>query len=254
MEPYEAINSLEAALRGLIQDVLKDQWKENSGLEIETLEQRRTEEAARRKGAAVEQNLLAYTHIYELRKIIEKNWVAFKPALIEKKRFDIYMDRIEDFRNAPMHSRELLPFEKDLLSGIVGEIRNLATLYRSQQAPDRKHYPIAESIVDSFGNEAEIDDMATRTNIRLKVGERVEFSCRGWDAQGRTLKWTVLDQNMHPLDRAEGNTVILTWTVTADQVQESCLIHIQMESSGKYHRAGIWDLDHIMIYSVDPPH
>jgi hypothetical protein len=253
MEPYEAINSLEVALRGLIQDVLENQWIEKSGLEITTLEQRRTEEAARRKGAATENNLLTHAHIYELRKIIEKNWESFKPALIEKKRFDIYMDRVEDFRNAPMHSRELLPFERDLLSGIVGEIRNLVTIYRSEQAPDRRYYPVVESIVDSFGNEAEIDRFATTTNIRLRVGEGIEFACRGWDAQGRILSWRLLDQRMNLIDRAKGNSVTLKWAASASPVQEDCIIRIEMASSGKYHRLGNWDFHHILTYSVDPP-
>jgi hypothetical protein len=174
MEPYEAISSLEASLRALILDVLGETWIDQTDISVEELERRRAEEIARRKGAAVEQNLLAYAHIYELRKIIHKNWEKFKPALLDKKHFDVYMDRVEDFRNAPMHSRELLPFERDLLSGIVGQIRNLTTLFRSQKGPDRKHYPVAESIVDSFGTQFKIHDEPndfTNTRIRLQVGD-----------------------------------------------------------------------------------
>jgi hypothetical protein len=186
MEPYEAVNSLEGSLRGLVQDVLGDQWIESSGVDREALERRRTEEAARRKGAAVEQNLLAYTHLYELRKAINKNWEKFKPGLGDKKRFDVYMDRLEGFRNAPMHSRELLPFERDLLSGMVGELRNIVTIFRSQQGPDRKYYPVVETIVDSFGNEMEdIEARLTMTDLRLQVGDTVEFA-KKWIVQLET--------------------------------------------------------------------
>lgn len=254
VEPSEAINSLEAALRGLILDVLGNGWTDRSGVDAEKLEQRRTEEAARRKGAAVEQNLLSYAHIYEIRKIIEKNWDLFKPALVEKKRFDVYMDRVEDFRNAPMHSRELLPFEKSLLSGMVGEIRNLATLYRSQQAPDRKYYPVVESIVDSFGHEMNLGNLATSTGIRLKVNDQVEFSCRAWDAQDRMLKWRlIVRSNYRETDTATGNSVSLKWIVSVDDVAEMSSVIIEMVSDGKYHRDGRSDFGHVIIYAVDPP-
>jgi hypothetical protein len=255
MEPYEAVNSLEASLRGLIQDVLGDRWIDNSGVSAEALEQRRTEETARRKGAAVEQNLLAYTHIYEIRKVIEKNWDKFKQALIEKKRFDIYMDRVEDFRNAPMHSRELLPFERDLLSGIVGEVRNLSTLFRSQQGPDRKHYPVVESIVDSFGIEVDLtpNSLGTLTKIRVQVGDKVQFACRAWDAQDRQLTWSIVKGLGRKIDEATGNSVTLEWAVTEEYVGELSGIEIEMSSNGKYHRIGRCDFSHRVIYAVEPP-
>jgi hypothetical protein len=257
VEPYEAINSLEGSLRGLIHDVLGARWIENSGLNSETFEQRRTEEAARRKGAAVEQDLLAYAHIYEIRKVVAKNWEKFKPALGDKKNFDVYMDRIEDFRNAPMHSRELLPFERDLLSGIVGEIRNLVTLFRSQQGPDRKHYPVVESVVDSFGNEISTIPSTggmTNTGIRLQVGDKVEFACRAWDVQDRDLTWKLLKRMRDVIDSATGNSVSLEWIVQDDQVGEGTTIDVWMSSSGRYHRSGGgWDFRHTVYYSVDPP-
>lgn len=257
VEPSEAINALEAALRGLIHDVLGSNWQDKSGLDVEKLEQRRTEEAARRKGSAIEQNLLAYTHIYEIRKIIEKNWEQFKPALVERKRFDVYMDRVEDFRNAPMHSRELLPFEKDLLAGVAGEIRNLATLFRSQQAPDRQHYPVVESIVDSFGNEMSVSQMSTSTGMRLKVGEKVQFACRAWDAQDRIIKWEITTRGRSAFNsvtsRAEGSSVTLNWTVSTHDVAELASVEIEMSSTGKYHRSRNVDFSHTIFYSVDPP-
>jgi SAV2148-like HEPN len=256
VEPYEAINSLEASLRGLIQDVLGDKWMDNAGVSTEILEQRRTEEAARRKGAAVEQNLLAYTHIYELRKIMEKNWEKFKPVFDERKRLDVYMDRIEDFRNAPMHSRQLLPFERDLLSGIVGEIRNVTTIFRSQQGPDRRYYPVVESIVDSLGTEMNLGSevVGMHTGIRLQVGDRVTFSCRAWDAQDREVSWSLYRSiGREQISHSTGNEATLELLVTDAYVGENLGLDIEMSSNGKYHRYYMCDFAYHVIYAVDPP-
>ncbi|MFJ5782127.1 hypothetical protein [Streptomyces hydrogenans] len=255
MEPTEAINGIEASLRALINVVLGQSWPEKGSIDVESLKQRRTEEAKRREGAAVESDLLAYTHIYELRKIITKNWETFKPALSDRKRFDVFMDRIEDFRNVPMHSRELLPFERDLLSGISGELRNMVTIYRSQQGPDMNHYPAVDSLTDSFGNEHKNDSIANLTGLRLQVGHVVEFRCRGWDAQSRELTWTLqADQGPYTvLDTAIGDTVTLRWTVAESDVAENSAVRIKMTSSGKYHRMGSWDFSAKFFYAVDPP-
>ena len=42
---------------------------------------------------------------------------------VYRKTFDVYMDRLEEFRNPPMHSRTLVPFEVALVEGMTGEIR-----------------------------------------------------------------------------------------------------------------------------------
>lgn len=253
MDPYEAIASLEVSLRGLINDVLGSDWQADCGVDVAGLEQRRLEESARRKGAAVDQHLLSYAHLYELKKIITKKWDKFHPVFDNKKRFDVYMDRIEAFRNAPMHSRELLPFERELLSGIVGEMRNLTTIFRSQQAPDRTHYPVVESIVDSFGNEMRKDWPQTNTELRLSVGDTVEFSCRGWDAQDRELRWRLQGNILTTIDRAVGASVTLRWAVVEGDVAEMSGPTIYMSSNGKYHRNGTWDFKHTVLYAVEPP-
>lgn len=100
MEPSEAINVLEVVLRTLIKSVLGDEWATKGGLDAAKLEELRVEERKSRKGAVVSDDLLAFTHLYQLRQVIERNWQPFSLALGEKKQFSVYMDRIEDFRNA----------------------------------------------------------------------------------------------------------------------------------------------------------
>lgn len=252
MDATESINAIEDALRSAITAILGDRWIEQDPDLRDALEARRIEESKRRDGARVDHHLLAYSHIYELRKLVSKNWDEFKAVFKDKKHFDVYMDRVEDLRNVPMHSRQLLPFEQHLLSGIAGEIRNLVTIYRSQLAPDGKHYPVVESIIDSFGNQL-VKNFRGADGTRLKMGDIVEFQCRGWDPQDRPLTWTLERVGRGEVSSATGNSVVLAWTVTEADISEFTQLAITMNSNGKYHRYPYGDQSETFIYRVDPP-
>lgn len=251
MEPYEAINSIEASLRTLIHEILGGAWAEGTSIDIEKLKEKRKAEAASRKGAIVDENLLAYTEFYQLQEIVQKKWEKFKPVFGDRKRFDSYYNRVGHFRNAVMHSREILPFERDLLSGISGEIRNLVAIYRSSVGPDSRYYPTVESIVDSFGNNLR-EEIINQVNTRAQVGTTVEFTCRAWDVASRPLAWKLLIGE-RPISEATGDAVTLTWPVTDTHVSENTFIYIRMSSNGKYHRFAHWDFNLVVRYSVDPP-
>lgn len=259
MDPAEAVNALEAALRLLVRAVLGEEWQERSGLDVVELQRRRNEEAKSRDATVVSENLLDFTYLYELRKVIDRLWEKFKPVFGDKKRFDVYLDRVEDFRNAPMHSRLLLPFEEELLSGMVGEIRSAVTIFRSRQGPDQQFYPVIDSILDSYGNAADLEpDRAigsTDTGLRLSVGDSVTFTCRGWDPQGRQLRWRLLGNPAgRALAEATGDEVRLTWLVRETDVAERVGPTIALVSDGKFHRHGAVDQRHMFMYAVNPPH
>ena len=258
VEPAEAINLVETVLRQAAHAVLKDAWQEH--VDLDDLKRRRLEESKSRNGAVVEADLLAYTHLYELEKIVDRRWEQFKPILKDKKRFTVYMDRLKDFRNAPMHSRTLLPFERELLAGIAGEIRNSFTIWRSEQAPDMTWYPRVESIIDSFGNDLtpKGDDAALmRAPVRLRPGQIVEFRCAGWDPQDRQLGWTLSEQagSGALLDEREGSEATLRWEVSKAHVADPFIVLVQMRAVGaQYHRQfGTTDATISLFYSVDPP-
>jgi hypothetical protein len=128
MEPSEAINVDESVLHQAIREVLKDAWADGTGVDLPTLEQRRVEEGKRRNGAVVNANLLAYTHLWDLQEIVLRRWASFKAIFEDQARFKVYMGLLEDFRNAPMHSRTLLPFERDLLGHCGGVPKRADTL------------------------------------------------------------------------------------------------------------------------------
>ena len=257
MEPAEAINVVESVLRQAIREVLGETWSDETGVDLEELEQRRVEEAKRRNGAVVDEDLLAYTHLWDLQAIVLKRWTSFKPIFKDQARFKVYMGRLDDFRNAPMHSRSLLPFERDLLAGIAGEFRNVLTLWRSQTAPDMTWYPRIESITDSLGNPIfPSEQVHVRVPARLQVGDLLTFRCVGWDPQDRELTWTLnaMAAVGPKLDQQVGSDVTLSWTVQEEHVAESSIVVIQMASSGKYHRSLTGADETVSVfYAVEPP-
>ncbi len=114
--------------------------------QIECWEERARDEASRREKRGVVNTPsagLEYANLYDLREIIRRHWQPVSPALGARKetdallseavRFLALLDRADALRNTVAHSRELLPFEEDLLAGIAGDIENRVTIYMSSQ-------------------------------------------------------------------------------------------------------------------------
>lgn len=254
MEPAEAIGLVEVVLRDLVRLVLGSTWTESPLVDIPRLEAKRDEDKAKRRGTIVDEDLLAYTEFTQLTGIILGDWNKFGPALGKQKYIAAYFDRLSGFRNPTMHSRLLREFERDLVNGIVGELRNLIVLYRSAQGPDMEYYPKIEQVTDSFGNSPNIGlDVAAK--LRLKVGDTIKFECRGWDPQDRNLTWQLREGLGFTLIRAEaqGSGATLQLTLTDEMVQEQLYLIISMKSDGPYHRRLTWDDDCEFYYAVDPP-
>lgn len=203
--------------------VLSDAWMHSRRVDIVALEVKRTEDKAKRRGTAVNEDLIAYTEFTQLCEIILDSWAKFEPALGKKKYIDAYFHRLSGFRNPVMHSRPLREFERDLVNGITGELRNLIVLYRTTQGPDMKHYPKIEEITDSLGNSPN-SPLDFTPQLRLEVGAVVRFDCRGWDPEDRDLIWTLKNRHGYDgqvLSEAHGSEAILTLVVTEEMVSES---------------------------------
>jgi hypothetical protein len=259
MEPSAAIAIIETDLRAVVRSLYPSGWTAKvSAEELEQLSKRRDEEARRRAPVSVPTDLLAYTHFYELRKILESDWGSVAPVLGKKREFEVWADHVEDFRNAPAHSRELLWHERALLEGIAGLIRVRVTKYRSSQGRDAMFYPVIEHVVDSFGSAVDapnpdelpptVDSQAT-----LVPGQTVQFRMRGTDPQGRELIWELRSDVMTVRDSARGSEAELTWEVLDEDVRARCFVEIRLKSSGVYHRRSSHDQAVNFEYRVDPP-
>jgi Swt1-like HEPN len=195
MAPSDAINDVEIVLRDLVELVLAEkhgeEWIEQCGPpeKIEKWRRRKVDEAKKRDGTTTEQRLIYYSDFTDLGRLIKQHWELFEPCLGDRERFDVYMNRLEEFRNAPMHSRTLVPFERALAEGMAGEIRNKVTIYRSGLDPADRHFPRIEYVRDSFGNAptgGSALDML-RTGVTLYPSDEVSFEGSGWDPQDGPL-------------------------------------------------------------------
>ena len=192
MDPATSLQTAETALRLVISAVLGDQWQATPGIDVAALERKREDDRRRRRGAIVDEHLASYLEFRELKEIILKRWDdGFDPVFGHKDRTEVLLTILGDVRNVIAHSRQLLPFEVDLASGISGRLRNQITIYRTSRRPADEHYPVIESVQDQYGQwggDWVQTDIAT-TRLRLDVGDTVTFVCQGSDQQGRALEW-----------------------------------------------------------------
>lgn len=209
---------------------------------------------------------LEYSELYELIAIAKDNWDKVAAALGKRAAILPLLEHFERIRNTASHSRELMPFERELMSGIAGEIRNKVTIHMSAQDPGGDYYPRMESAVDSFGAaitvRGEMGEIAgtvpdASPRMVLQVGDAVTFTCSGTDPKGRDLEWT--------LSRSGGGTQVVVvkpsgepaevvWHVEDGDVGESVDMSIYMSAAGARYRRWSW-FDHRthFMYVVRPP-
>lgn len=236
LDPGAALTACETALRELMAHAYSHKWDGQWLDRIASQEKRATwaqraevESRARGgKGVAVVPNQgLSYANFFDLVFIADKFWEPLAPAL--GKRADVLplLNRLDSLRNAVGHSRPLLPFERDLISGIAGQIRNQVTIYMSSQDPVGELYPRIESVVDSLGTRLEepadsyylVGGGVWMTDLVLHPGQTINFECLGTDPQGRDLLWRISsNRGGHTATcvARSGDRAILSWTVSDD--------------------------------------
>ncbi|MBO3084096.1 hypothetical protein [Cellulomonas fengjieae] len=270
LEPQIAVSTLEAALRQLMtrqfEQVYGAEWLDR----VSTGEQRTRwaslydEEKSRRHGVAVVAPVgLAYSELSHLVAIADRHWQHIAPALGEKRKNLPLLQHVVRLRNSTQHSRDLMPFERELISGVAGLIRNEVTLYMSSQDPAGDTYPRIEAAHDSFGRAVElwpeVDETAGSVPAgaptpTVRVGDIVTFSCVGIDPQGRDLRWWLSSEARGSLGGLVGQSgvqVELEWHVVDDDVRESLAVTVRMQAEGtQYHRAGTYDQGAFFMFRV----
>jgi hypothetical protein len=268
MEPTDALQAIETALRLAIRHVLGDaDWLNAPGAPSRSeLEKRQASERNRRDGVVVSGNLIEYAYTNEMFEIVRQSWTQFEPVFDDEQRTVTYFDVVSDVRNNIAHSRDLVPFERDLISGIAGHFRNLVALYRSTVVnPSSRYYPLIESLKDNFGTDGVGMDPEHRT--RIAVGTVLTFTGNAFNAKGRQVKWHltsatgwIVMPDSVPVGQqvAEGNSVAFNYTVTEADVAEDRTLVIHITTDSRYHRhqgvpSIIYDDARLFNYAVEPP-
>lgn len=284
MEPAGALNAIETVLRLAIVNVLGDDWLKAKGApDKEELASRQHEESKRRDGTVTSNNLIDFTEFHHIKNIIEKNWDAFKivfdnmgrtitfisVAEEAKRRTASYLDIVADVRNSVAHSRDLVPFERDLLSGIAGHFQNMVSIYRSGNEDSMNYYPKIEQVVDNFGITGAAGFAAgVTTGPRLDVGTRLTFTGSATNARGKPVKWQLLRTTAdHPdvtgyygtiEEVGEGDNIAIECQIGEEDVSERFWIVIRITTDSKWHRhqTGNRPYDDFVYfcYRVNPPY
>lgn len=272
LDPAVALATCETALRELMA-LTYSQAYGAGWLSRVTSPERRAEWAARAaeerqargpKGVlSVPDTGLSYANFYDLVTIAEKHWEPLAAALGKRASALALMKRFDNLRNAVGHSRPLLQFERDLMSGIAGQIRNQVTIYMSAQDEVGDIYPRIESITDSFGRRVEsagaigeIAGVVDTYDIVVHPGDTITFECQGVDPQDRELGWRLVRWGRGPDEVVgySGAPVTLRWEFSDQDVTETFSLEIFMTAHGaKYHRFGGFDHRSYFNYRVRPP-
>ncbi|MDC9005236.1 hypothetical protein [Mycobacterium marinum] len=268
MNPKQALETCEHALRRLMAYVYEQQYGPDWLRQISNSPQRKlwaqraTDEMAQNPGAAVVPPIgLAYSQFEDLVLIAKKFWGPLEPALGQQAETLPLLERFDKLRHRIAHNRDLLTYQRDLVSGIAGQIRNQVTIFMSNQAPSGEFYPRIEVATDDFGNQItpgppaadSYHDGLCRADQILHVGDTVSFTCTGTDPKDRPLTWTLTATGSSPtsVTAASGATVELVWA--AETTSECLEVFIELKSPSEYHRRFHSDATVCFVYRVLPP-
>lgn len=206
---------------------------------------------------------LGYANFYDLVSIADGHWEPLAPALGKKASAISLLKRFDNLRNSVGHSRPLLKFEQDLMSGIAGQIRNQVTIFMSTQDEVGDIYPRIESITDAFGRrvesftvDGEMAGAVASYDVVLHPGDTVVFECLGVDPQDRDLAWTAHSSGgtSQTVLGPSGVPASLAWRVADSDVSESATLQVYLATNDvKYHRFGTWDHRGWFGFRVRPP-
>lgn len=268
MEPTQALQTLEVGLRRLILDRLGVGWLDAEGAPSrERLQGRLDSETKKRHGAVVSRNLLDYTMTPDLGRMLFANWDSFAPVLGSKERLEALLGIVEDVRNTVAHSRELLPFERELLSGVAGYVSNSLALHRGSSDGPEAFYPLIESISDHLGNDLSKVTYGEIAGPRLSVGDDVTIRATSTPMRGVELVWRLaVGQGSHfassyyqPAVEVMGSEVELTHCITEDDVGEGFWMEVLLTTESRFHRymeSGLRSYDDLVAfrYPIAPPY
>lgn len=252
------MRAAENSLRDFIGEVLAENlgrdWLDRSGVTPERIERwkgRQEEERRKIRSRGIEERLLYYADFYDLPVILKKHWPLFEPCFGKWRPMDVYLEKLDDFRNPDAHRRDLFPYEINLILGISGFIRTAITNFRSNKSPTDEYFPRFEHVTDSFGNVATPQQKGVSTGRILRPGDEVYFIAKGWDSKGERCQYELgIFVGRTIVDWTENEN--LKWTVEEEDIEQNANIYVYLRSSRKYHASSGFDDSVYFEYDVLP--
>lgn len=248
VEPTDALQSAENVLRSAIRLAFPaGEWLAVDGAPAAAfLQGRQSNERDARQGVGGSTDLLDFADTGHLAAIVEANWQHFAAIFGDEARTRVYLDLLRGVRNTVAHSRTLVPFERDLLSGAAQHLGNLLAIYRTTVDGPEAHYPSIESLSDSFGRPAKPGtdmslpsaDGAAGRSIRLEVGDRVRWEGRAVDPRSRGILWFAKDASAQAtaVRLGRGPNLSIEWVVGPEHVGERRAFNVFIKSESPYFR------------------
>lgn len=259
----QALKDVENALRNFISMVLRkkfgENWIDNCGVSQERIskwKERREEERKRRKTGAIEERLIYYSDFFDLKEIILNNRDGeIGKALSKKKEIELFMNILNNFRDADAHRRDFFPHQKHLILGLSGEIKSRLIKYRSKQETGEDFFPRIESVKDNLGNTYESIEEGPQvclTENNLRPGDKLEFIVTATDPKGDDLEYCI-HYYLDPVSQRKwGKKNILEFEIQKKHISSSAYIQIIIKSKREYHARVNTDDDVSFQYCVLP--
>ncbi|OGX83792.1 Swt1 family HEPN domain-containing protein [Hymenobacter glacialis] len=252
MNEKQALQDVENVLRDFLSATLEKKfgtsWFYQCGLPEERINKWKEKfeaELRKQRYSNCDPRLIYYSDFYDLGNIIRKNWELFVNAFGEKKEIEIFLKLLEDFRNTNAHGRELLTYQKHIVVGLTGEIRNRITKFRSMQETGESYFPRIESVHDNYGNSWKMGDLGIITGLTLREGDILEFVVSATDPKDERIEYSIDYRDW----QSEKHIQVL---LSEAHIRQQLTICILIRSQRSYHASDGYDDAVIFKYQVLP--
>lgn len=264
MDVTQALRDTENALRDFIaarlEQTLGSEWIDACGVTPQRIDQwreRKADEERRQEAGVVDERLMYYADLYDLKAILKKHWQGdFADALGKWRRFEVFFDELERFRDPDAHRRELLPHQQQLVLGIAGDIGSRLVRWRSRRETTDDCFPRIESARDSLGNlwVAVVDrpSGAVSTEMTLHPGDKVDFVVTARDPEDAPLQYGLGSPLVYSSSWQDNGEFSLL--VEEAHIGKVFLVVLQIRSLRSYHAHTGYDDRAEFMYAVLPAH
>jgi hypothetical protein len=136
-----------------------------------------------------ENRIIYYSDFYDLKTIILKNWEVFLPVFLDKKRFEVFFDELERYKNTIAHGRELLKSQKLLLEGILLDLKNIKAIYHNKNEMKDDYFIRINKVSDNLGNIW--TSSINHCKKPLRVGDNYEKIIKAVDPKNREIEYEI---------------------------------------------------------------